>query len=129
MISGSKRSGASPTVRVGVVQGGGKQWDSEESDGVVAMVPTVASGASDRGVRCFGTVIIDERHHLAAPVMNKAMRKFRAKNVIGLTATKERSDGMTPLLHWFSVRRRSGRREGERCRSQWLCTRQRRARS
>ena len=48
----------------------------------------------------FGTVVFDECHHIAAPVMNLATRIFRARNVIGLTATKDRPDGLTPLLHW-----------------------------
>ena len=48
----------------------------------------------------FGTVCVDECHHLAAPVMNKAMRSFAARNVFGLTATKTRPDGLTNLLHW-----------------------------
>ena len=37
---------------------------------------------------------------MTAPVMNMATRCFRARYVIGLTATKNRPDGLTPLLHW-----------------------------
>lgn len=37
---------------------------------------------------------------MAAPVMNTAMRAFRARHVIGLTATRERPDGLECLLDW-----------------------------
>jgi superfamily II DNA or RNA helicase len=88
-----------PGVRVGFVQG--DTWDVEDKDVVVAMVLTVAKRdfAAD-AFDGFGTVVCDEAHHMAAPVMNTALRRFRARYVIGLTATKERPDGLTPLLHW-----------------------------
>ena len=46
--------------------------------------------------------------------MNLAVSKFRAHFRLGLTATKERVDGLTPLLHWclgeegFRVQREGG---------------------
>ena len=36
---------------------------------------------------------------MAAPIMNQALRHFRGRHVLGLSATLERPDGMTPLLH------------------------------
>lgn len=88
-----------PGIKVGFLQG--KQWEVEGYDVVIAMVMTLAK----RDFSCdlldsVGTVVCDECHHLAAPVMSRAMRKFRAKCVLGLTATKDRPDGLTPLLHW-----------------------------
>ena len=62
----------------------------------------------------FGMVVCDEAHHMAAPVMNQAMRLFRARYVVGLSATVARPDGLTPLLHWslgpLGVRLRAGLR-------------------
>ena len=79
----------------------GKKNEVEGYDVVVAMVMTLAKRDYDPGLfDCFGVVACDEAHHMAAPVMNKAMRLFRAQYVLGLTATKERPDGLTPVLHW-----------------------------
>lgn len=89
-----------PGIRVGYVQG--KVWQvGPEYDVVIAMVMTLAKRQYDPHVMdAFGVVVADEAHHMAAPVMNLAMRSFRARRIVGLTATKERPDGLTPLLHW-----------------------------
>jgi superfamily II DNA or RNA helicase len=88
-----------PGTRVGIIQG--NQWIVEGCDVVIAMVLTLAKRAYDPCLfDCFGTLCADECHHMAAPIMNLATRLFRAKYIIGLTATKERPDGLTPLLHW-----------------------------
>jgi superfamily II DNA or RNA helicase len=88
-----------PDAKVGSIQG--SKWDVAGCDVVVAMILTLAkhSAPADH-LDAFGLVIVDECHHLAAPVMNSAMRRFNAKYVIGLTATKDRPDGLTPLLYW-----------------------------
>ena len=89
-----------PGVRVGFVQG--KVWQVEGYDVVIAMVMTLAKRRYDPATfDCFGQVFADEAHHMAAPVTNLAMRQFRARRVVALTATKDRPDGMTPLLHWL----------------------------
>lgn len=88
-----------PGVRVGFIQG--KVWKVEDCDVVIAMVMTMAKRNYDPDMMdSFGTICFDECHHMAAPVMNMATRCFRARYVIGLTATKNRPDGLTPLLHW-----------------------------
>lgn len=99
-----------PEARVGFIQG--KTWDVEDKDVVVAMVMTIAKRKFDPDLTdSFGLLLFDECHHLAAPVMNAATELFRARYVVGLTATKDRADGLTPLLHWsigpeaFSVQR------------------------
>lgn len=91
----------SPGVRVGFVQGDMWQIDPTAYDVVIGMVMTLAR----RDVPCdtfdsFGLLVADEVHHMAAPVMNLAIRSFRTRRVLGLTATKDRPDGMTPVLHW-----------------------------
>lgn len=88
-----------PGIRVGFVQG--RTWQVEGYDVVVGMIMTLAKRDLDPAVfDGFGLVIVDEAHHLAAPVMNRAMRCFRSKRVLGLTATKDRPDGLTCLLDW-----------------------------
>lgn len=88
-----------PGLRVGFLQG--KTCEVAGYDVVVAMVLTLAKRETPEwAFDDFGTVVCDECHHYAAPVMNLAMRKFRARHIVGLTATKDRPDGLTPLLHW-----------------------------
>jgi superfamily II DNA or RNA helicase len=87
-----------PGIRVGFVQG--NTWEVEGCDVVIAMILTLAKrDVPLERLDCIGTVVCDECHHMAAPVMSRAMRKFRARYILGLTATKERPDGLTPLLH------------------------------
>lgn len=88
-----------PGVRVGFVQG--KTWQVEGYDVVIAMIMTVAKRQYASNVFDeFGFVIVDEAHHVAAPIMNLALASFNARWILGLTATKDRADGLTPLLHW-----------------------------
>lgn len=88
-----------PGVRVGHLQGKKKRV-LEGCDVVIAMVLTLAKSDDLHNLLDeFGVVVVDECHHMAAPVMNLAMRGFRARHVVGLTATKHRPDGLTPLLH------------------------------
>lgn len=87
-----------PGVKVGIIQGNVFQVDGY--DVVIAMVMTMARREQDPRMDVFGVVCCDEAHHLAAPVMHQALGMFRARYVIALTATKERPDGLTPLLHW-----------------------------
>lgn len=88
-----------PGCRVGFIQGA--TWQVEGCDVVIAMVMTLAKRGYDASLLDeFGTVVVDECHHMAAPVMNLALRSINARNVIALTATKDRPDGLTPLLHW-----------------------------
>ena len=88
-----------PGVRVGYVQG--NTFDVADKDVVIMMLQTVAKRQFAFDVTDeFGLLICDEAHHMAAPLMNQAFRCFRARRVLALTATKERADGLTRLLHW-----------------------------
>ena len=87
-----------PGIRVGCIQG--KTFQVEGYDVVIAMVMTMARRTRDERMDVFGVVCCDEAHHLAAPVMHQSIGMFRARYVIALTATKDRPDGLTPLLHW-----------------------------
>ncbi len=51
----------------------------------------------------FDVVIVDEFHHAAATSYNRVLDLLRPKQLLGLTATPERSDGL-PILHWFDDR-------------------------
>eukprot|EP00965_Chrysotila_dentata_P239167 6202931-Pleurochrysis_carterae.AAC.1 len=72
-----------------------------ECDIVIGMLQTIAGRDYEKqktfGV--FGFVIIDEAHHIAAPVFNSALEKCTARRMLGLSATPERPDGLSCLLH------------------------------
>ncbi|MFI1995010.1 DUF3427 domain-containing protein [Actinoplanes sp. NPDC020271] len=51
----------------------------------------------------FDVVIIDEFHHAAANSYEKILQHLKPQELLGLTATPERADGLT-ILHWFGGR-------------------------
>ena len=88
-----------PGVKVGFVQG--PSCDVEGKDVVIVMLQTAVKREFDYAFTSqFGFLVCDEAHHLAAPVMHSAVKCFPCKHVLALTATKERADGLTFLLHW-----------------------------
>lgn len=53
------------------------------------------------GLDTYGLVIIDEAHHVAAPMFAKALAKLPARHVLGLSATPDRGDGLGYALEWY----------------------------
>ena len=51
----------------------------------------------------FDVVIVDEFHHAAAASYERVLDHLAPVELLGLTATPERSDGL-PILHWFDDR-------------------------
>lgn len=51
----------------------------------------------------FDVVIVDEFHHAVAPSYRALLERVQPVELLGLTATPERSDGL-PLLEWFDHR-------------------------
>ncbi len=51
----------------------------------------------------FDVVIVDEFHHAAAASYERMLSRLQPAELLGLTATPERSDGL-PVLHWFGDR-------------------------
>jgi superfamily II DNA or RNA helicase len=62
-----------------------------------------AVGMQDLDPAHFDVVIVDEFHHAAAPSYRALLDHVRPVELLGLTATPERSDGL-PLLGWFDDR-------------------------
>lgn len=91
-----RANGFLPGASVGKIQQNVAETDA---DIVVGMVHSVAK--RDYELSEFGTIIIDEAHHMSAPFFSKALRKdnLKAKYILGLSATPERKDGLTPLLY------------------------------
>ena len=89
-----------PNARLGIIQQ--NKLEYREADVVVAMLQTLC--ARDIPPEClasFGTVILDEAHHLAAPYFSQLFFKLPCRHVLGLTATPRRKDGLSAILHLF----------------------------
>lgn len=87
-----------PAARLGMLQQAHVEVDA---DLVVGMVQSIAKRDYPPEVFAgFGLVVIDEAHHLAAPVFSRALTKIPARYTLALSATPERKDGMGELLEW-----------------------------
>ena len=62
-----------------------------------------ANGLDDLDPAHFEVVIVDEFHHAAAASYRRLLDQVRPIELLGLTATPERSDGL-PVLDWFDGR-------------------------
>jgi superfamily II DNA or RNA helicase/HKD family nuclease len=81
---------------------GGKR--PREFDHVFASIQSLnASGLSSIDPKHFDVVIVDEFHHAAADSYAALLSHLRPAELLGLTATPERSDGL-PILEWFDGR-------------------------
>jgi superfamily II DNA or RNA helicase/HKD family nuclease len=73
-------------------------------DHVFASIQSLnASGVEAIPPDHFDVVIIDEFHHAAASSYRALLDHLEPVQLLGLTATPERSDGL-PVLHWFDDR-------------------------
>jgi superfamily II DNA or RNA helicase len=62
-----------------------------------------AAGLDGLDPRHFDVVIVDEFHHAAAPTYRSLLDHLQPVELLGLTATPERSDELQ-VLHWFDER-------------------------
>jgi superfamily II DNA or RNA helicase len=73
-------------------------------DHVFASIQSLnAASLEDLAPDHFDVVIVDEFHHAAAPSYRKLLNHVQPKELLGLTATPERSDDLS-ILHWFDDR-------------------------
>ena len=68
----------------------------------------------------FDVVIVDEFHHAAAPSYRKLLDHVHPRELLGLTATPERSDDLS-VLHWFDDRIAAELRLWDAIEQQRLC--------
>jgi hypothetical protein len=99
----ASRRSATPARRV--VRRALGRWRAPRSVRSRVRVDPEPQRAGPRGPRSehFDVVIVDEFHHAAAQVVRRAPRPPPPVELLGLTATPERSDGL-PVLEWFDGR-------------------------
>lgn len=86
-----------PSASVGLIRGD----TFEVADVTIGMVQSLCARTYDPAqMRRFGTVVVDEAHHMAARWFSTALLGLPARRRLALSATPERSDGLTRLLHY-----------------------------
>ena len=87
-----------PTASIGKIQRDTIDFDC---DFVIGMIQSISTrDYPEETFKSFGLVIIDEAHHMSAPIFSKSLRKLAASKTLALSATPERKDGLTDLLYW-----------------------------
>lgn len=89
-----------PGIRIGRIQG--ERCDiGSQFDVAIAMIQTICSRSYPTGTfDSFGTVIFDEVHHLGAEHFSQALQRIQCRNMLGLTATPNRIDGLSKVFEW-----------------------------
>ena len=88
-----------PGATIGIVQQDKKEVDC---DFVIAMLQSLSLKEYNfSDFESVGTLIVDEAHHICAKVFSQSLFKMCPKHIFGLSATPERKDGLTKVLHWF----------------------------
>lgn len=90
-----------PGIRIGRIQG--ERCDiGPDYDVAIAMIQTICSRSFAAGTfRRFGFAIFDEVHHLAAEHFSQTLQAIHCKRMLGLTATPNRSDGLSKVFEWY----------------------------
>ena len=65
-----------------------------------ATIQTIHNRLSDFDPQHFDIIIFDEAHHIASKTFDRVFNYFKPKQLLGLTATPERTDGKT-ILKYF----------------------------
>ena len=88
-----------PGATIGIVQ---QNKVEVEADFVIAMLQSLSQREyTFEQFESIGTVIVDEAHHICARSFSQSLFKLCPKHIYGLSATPDRADGLTKILHWF----------------------------
>jgi superfamily II DNA or RNA helicase len=89
-----------PAARVGKIQG--KIVDIENKDIVIGMLQSLSMKDYPSSMfDCFGLTIVDECHHISSEVFSRSLQLIVTKNMLGLSATMNRKDGLTHVFKMF----------------------------
>jgi superfamily II DNA or RNA helicase len=89
-----------PDARIGIIRQ--NKVDVAGKDVVIAMLQSLSMKTYEKSVFSgFGMTIIDETHHICSKTFSCALFNVCTRYILGLSATPERKDGLTKVLHWF----------------------------
>lgn len=85
--------------KVGIIQ---QKKIHTEFPFVIGMVQSLSKiNYDDLLFRDFGMIIIDEVHHMGARNFSKVYQKMSAKYMLGISAERQRADGMYKIINWY----------------------------
>jgi superfamily II DNA or RNA helicase len=87
-------------IEAGLI-GDGTERTAPVTVAVIQALVRWAPSVLDEFLATFGLLILDEAHHVAASTFYSLVNRCPARYRLGLTATPEREDGLTPLLELF----------------------------
>ncbi len=86
-----------PDARVGALQG--PKIDVDGKDIVVAMLQSLSQRDYPSGtLEGFGTLVVDECHHIGAHIFSRALPRVVTRYTLGLSATITRKDGLSKVF-------------------------------
>lgn len=89
-----------PNASIGLIRQ--NKVDVAGKDIVIAMLQSLSMKEYDKYIfHDFGLTVIDETHHICSRVFSNALFINSTRYMLGLSATPERKDGLTKVLHWF----------------------------
>jgi len=89
-----------PGARVGVIRQ--KKCDIANCDVLVCSIQSLMRRDYPQDLmNAIGTVVVDECHHIGARMFSQAMRQFKARYTVGLSATPDRKDGLRKYVEWI----------------------------
>jgi superfamily II DNA or RNA helicase len=87
-------------IEAGII-GDGEVSPAPVTVGVIQALTRWPVAQLDAFLARFGLVILDEAHHVAASTFRDVVGRCPARYRLGLTATPDREDGLTPLLELY----------------------------
>lgn len=89
-----------PTAKIGRIQG--PIFESKGKDIVIGMLQTLYDrDFPENSFDDFGLMIVDEVHRIGSCQFSKALLRIQTPLMLGVTATLERKDGLTKVIHHF----------------------------
>lgn len=89
-----------PTAKIGKIQG--QTLDVDGKDIVIGMLQSLSMKEYPSDLFSqFGLTIVDECHHISSEVFSRSLLHVVTKYTLGLSATMNRKDGLTPVFKMF----------------------------
>ena len=89
-----------PSAKIGKIQG--PVFDVEGKDVVIGMLQTLYDrDFPENAFERFGLTIIDEVHRIGSEQFSKTLLRVITPNMLGISATVDRKDGLSRVLHMF----------------------------
>ena len=88
-----------PNIKVGICKQSKCNNGNTHDDAICKLQSVASRDYGEEFFNSFGTIIVDECHHVPCDNFKLALSKFNCRYLIGLSATPERIDGLHQLLY------------------------------